>query len=215
MTILLTLFYIISLVGLLYTTTHKHFKKYRIYTKSLTSMLFILLYLNVSKEINLFMFSAIVLCFLGDFFLALQNNDKKTHMIHGIIAFLCAHFMYISVMLSYSSFRFIQFLFPLLGLFLLKIITSKLNIELGNKKVMIYIYTFIIFLMNSQAIHIFITKCNTFGYLLGIGGTLFVISDMILLFLYFKYKNNLPLQISNSITYYTAQYLMVISFMFI
>lgn len=215
MIIFLTVLYCISLFSLIYTTFHNEFKKYRVYTKTITSLLFVLLYLNVAKVINIYMLSAVLLCLLGDFLLALTRNGEKTHMIHGIIAFLCAHFMYISAMLSHSSFAFVQFLFPLFGLFLLKTIISKLNIELGNKKTMIYIYTCIVFFMNSQAIRLLTTHFNSFGYLLGIGGTLFMISDMILLFLYFKYKNNLTLQISNSLIYYTAQYLMAIAFMFI
>lgn len=215
MTTILTIFYMISLISLIFTTFYEKYRKYRIISKSATSFIFILLYLCAANSINLFMLAAVIFCFLGDVFLALQKNNQKTHMLHGIAAFLLAHIMYIAVMQRYVSFHFIQILWSMIGVLILKFITSQLKIELGKKKTMIYIYTFIIFLMNSLAISTFITQSNMFGYLLGIGGTLFVLSDMILLFLYFKYKNNLPLQISNSMTYYTAQYLMVISFMFI
>lgn len=154
------------------------------------------------------MLLALIFCMLGDVLLGYTKNDKKVFMVPGLLSFLLAHIMYITVMNHFVGFHWFQLIFSIFGLVLLKIVTYTLDIHFGFKRYVIWLYTFIIFMTGSKALGLLYTHQNI---CMGIGGISFLISDFILLFLYFKYKNNKILQFSNSIIYYFAQYMFAIS----
>lgn len=210
--IILSLLYLLSFCIFIFTTFSDKYHKYRPLTKTITSIIFVLSYLilDASKPLMLI---ALILCMLGDFFLGIIKNDKKIFMIQGLVCFMMAHIIYIYLMCQDISFKLTDLIIPIIGLLFIYFISHKLKMDLKNKALPIYLYSFIVFFMGSKALYILLYSTHSGADVFAIGGILFLISDLILLFLYFKFKNNTKLQLANSILYYLAQYLMVISFL--
>lgn len=215
MAILISCLYLVLFILLIYVTLNEKLFKYRFIFKLVTSFCFVIIYLVTFKKFDFFMFLALILCVCGDGFLAYIKDGKKVFMVYGMASFLLAHIMYINVMLSHSRFVLVDSFISIIALVALKLLTLKLDMYFGAKRYIIWLYTFIIFLMVTKAIDVLVLKQDMFSLLFGIGACLFVISDIILMLLYFKFKDNKTLQITNSVVYYLAQYLMAISFMFV
>lgn len=211
---IITICYWISFGLLLFTTIKPKFNKYRPLAKGITSFLFILIYLVLNDHFDLIMLAALLCCFCGDVLLAFKKNGQKRFFVSGMLAFLLAHALFLMVMTYYAPFTLVDTIMSIVALIVLKIITYKLDIHFGYKRYIIWLYTFIVVLMGNKAIDMAIFAPSAYAILLGIGGTLFVISDIVLLFLYFKYKNNLLLQLTNSCIYYLAQFLLALAFSF-
>ena len=211
---IITIGYWISFGLLLYTTIEPKFNKYRPIAKGVTSLLFVSIYLILNDHFDLIMLIALLCCLCGDILLAFKKNGQKRFFVSGMLAFLLAHTFFLMVMTHYAPFTLIDTIMSIIALIILKVITYKLDIHFGYKRYMIWLYAFIVVLMGNKAIDMAIFAPSAYAILLGIGGTLFVISDIVLLFLYFKYKNNLMLQLTNSCIYYLAQFLLALAFSF-
>ncbi|MCI5774291.1 MAG: lysoplasmalogenase [Erysipelotrichaceae bacterium] len=212
---IISIFYWLSFLALIYVTSSRTLQKYRIFCKALTSSLFIAVYLILNKQLDMVMLGALIACFIGDILLGYKKNGHTQYLVYGASAFLIAHLLYIYVMSQFASLQLSDTLLSIFALIILKLITYKLDIHFGSKRYIIWLYTFIVVMMGNKAFDIALTQPSLFGHMLGAGGILFVLSDFILLFLYFKFKNNLQLQLTNSFIYYLAQYLLALAFYFI
>ena len=210
---MIIIIYWLSFSIFLYTTINKQLNKYRPITKGITSFCYVLIYLLFNHHFNIMMLMALIGCFLGDIFLAFKKINK-IYFILGMLSFLLAHFFLLKVMIEYSPLNWLNFTMAIIALILLKIATLKLDIHFGFNRYIIWLYTFVIVLMGTKAINLAIFHSSLSTIILGIGGTIFIISDIILMLLYFKYKNNMKLQLANSYLYYFTLFLLAIAFHF-
>ena len=208
---MIIIIYWLSFSIFLYTTINEKLNKYRPLTKGITSFCYVLIYLLFNQHFNLMMLIALICCFLGDLFLAFKKINK-VYFILGMLSFLLAHIFLLKLMMEYSPLNLINFSMAIIALILLKITTYKLDIHFGFNRYIIWLYTFIIVLMGSKALNLAIFHSSLSTIVLGIGGTIFIISDIILMLLYFKYKNNMKLQLANSCLYYFTLFLFAIAF---
>ncbi len=208
---MIIIIYWLSFSIFLYTTINEKLNKYRPLTKGITSFCYVLIYLLFNQHFNLMMLIALICCSLGDLFLAFKKINK-IYFILGMLSFLLAHIFLLKLMMEYSPLNLINFSMAIIALILLKITTYKLDIHFGFNRYIIWLYTFIIVLMGSKAINLAIFHSSLSTIILGIGGTIFIISDIILMLLYFKYKNNMKLQLANSCLYYFTLFLFAIAF---
>lgn len=205
--------YIISIMSLLYITFTDPHSIYRSVTKTLASLCFVLIYLINTNKIDPFFLMGLVSCMLGDIFLSIEKNQQKRFMQLGIFSFLLAHCFYCLSFSNLVSYHIYDLILSLIGLIILKIISIKFDIHFGSKRTIIWTYTFLIFLMAKKAFDIFYYDPNTQTLFLALGAWLFVLSDTLLVFLYFKFKGNTLLSISNSIVYYSSLYLLILAFL--
>jgi uncharacterized membrane protein YhhN len=158
--------------------------------------------------------SALICCFLGDFFLLW--SQKKTFFIAGLISFLMGHIFYTIAFLQTTSFLsgipkwFYFSLFPYIwyGIFILK----KLNPYLYSMKVPVIVYLSLILIMSFASFsRIWALKGVSF-WLPFVGSIFFIASDSLLAFRNFKHKLTRG-WISVMITYVLAQLLIIFGFL--
>lgn len=189
--------------------------------KSITSILFLVTalvsYKKNPKEPKLFrlIFTGLIFCFWGDFFLALAPNGEQVPFLLGIISFALGHIMYI---ISYSSLTkftykdlliFTYIFIPTLATLLL------VNFDFKGMLPFVIIYAILIIFMITKSLGLLkYAQHNTFAVTALITGSfLFFISDFILLF-YCFYPSAPPLlQQCNWFLYYLGQALFSVSFL--
>ena len=74
--------------------------------------------------------------------------------------------------------------------------------RLRRMKVPALVYTFFVGLMCSLGVSLYLVRGGALGALSAVGGALFLVSDAVLLFLYFYHKKRAVLRAANLITYY-------------
>ena len=200
--------------------------------KATASVLFIALavYNCFAKGMTFFgmcVIIALVFGLLGDIFLDFKyvfKEQDKPFTYAGFIVFAIGHVFY---MLGMYMDYYVQghplniiiplALGPIAGLGIL-LVEKPMKMTYGSMKPIVYIYASILFMMMASAISLTILHGfqNTTLILLMAGGILFTISDLILSGTYFAEGKERPVDIiTNSVTYYMAQYIIAFSLFFI
>lgn len=200
--------------------------------KAASSMLFIAVaaYGITQTALRVFpTFAIIALAFgmLGDIFLDLKyvykENDYEYTMA-GFSVFGIGHILYITGMFLefYNGQNPLYIIIPLLLGVLVgpaTIFVSKLiGVKYGRFKTIAMIYAMVLFSTLATAFSLWMMLGFTYHNLLliFIGGVLFAASDLILNMTYFAEDHEKPFDIiSNTITYYAAQFLIALSIMII
>lgn len=207
----------ISICFLIYFTYNLN-KKLRVKTKLITSFFFILTGLAgyFSSHGNfyyfLFIIFALVFSFIGDFFLALKNNNL--FFLLGISSFSIAHICFSLAFITISSFK-ISYL--LLAIIISLIVTFLLNsikgFNFNNMYFFANIYAFLLVFMTLNATS-FIVNLSLFSILAFFASLLFLLSDILLSFIYFYSSPPKYLSLINMITYYIAQGLFALTILY-
>lgn len=175
----------------------------------------------------LLMLLGFVLSMLGDFFLDLEFSNKN--FLFGLSSFLIAHLLYASAYIAASQ-KITGKLFTmpeLLAIAALLIIMALgqflvVKLELGKMLVPVALYTAVISTMLIKAISLGSSLLKAGGtqgigafLTLTVGAVLFVVSDLILSFMYFDDKFTKKMRIYNISTYFAGQTLLAASLLFI
>ena len=200
--------------------------------KSIVSTLFIALavYCDFKSEHHTFgtyVIVALVFGLLGDIWLDLKfafPEQEKTFTYAGFFSFGIGHMLYIGGMLTcfHGGDWWWHFLIALgIGLVgsLLTVFSERpLKLHYGKYKWIVALYSFILFTMVGTALMTTISagwQVAPFNMLL-VGGALFAISDLILSGTYFGIGKTRAVDlITNTVTYYAAQYIIAFSLLFI
>ena len=200
--------------------------------KASVSLLFIILAVYGLAKSNLEVFpkfAVIALCLgmLGDISLDLKyvfKEKDKEFTIAGFIVFALGHVFYITglFMEFYKGQSVLYIIIPLIagaimGLVCL-LVEKPFKLVYGSYKPIIYIYGTLLFSMTFTAISLWIMSNFALNgmFMLMVAGILFALSDLILNMTYFGEGHEKPFDIiSNTLTYYTAQYLIAFSVLFI
>ena len=200
--------------------------------KACTSFLFIILatycnYHNGGHPFGFFVICALALGLMGDIWLDLKYVFPEQNRIFtyaGFISFAIGHIFYIIGMMT--CFRYdhqwysyvIPIVLGLVGGALVILLEKPLKMKYGEYKAICFIYGTILFTMTATTIYLTCTQSfqvPAFNMLFA-GGVLFAVSDLILSGTYFAENRENPIDIiSNSMTYYFAQYLIAFSLFFI
>lgn len=191
--------------------------KAQILWKSIASAGFVLLGCGVLFLQNIDAYTNIILIGLfvgaiGDYLLARQYIDKehkKIYFLLGLSAFTFGHVAY-SLAFYQGS---VQTLFMMLGICIVLatitvFILGKLHLQFKEMKIAVWIYCGIIYFMEIQAL-LLLGQCNIAHIVLNIGTLFFVLSDLILAFIYFKNMDTMYMNRWNLTFYYLAQLLIV------
>lgn len=208
MTKILICFYLISLSLLLITTYVNKRAILRLTLKMLTSFIFVAIAALGLKTHALhlaytyFLLTGLILSAAGDLLLGLSHHaliKDNPILLGGILTFALAHTAFIISFITLDQFSlFSAMIIPLIISGLFVILTAHTQFNFGKLRLPIILYSFIISTM-------LVIALNTGIPYVIIGASLFVISDIILCFV-FIYRRKYPiLSICNLLLYYLGQ----------
>lgn len=179
---------------------------------------------NGFTKISILMIAGFVMSLIGDYWLDLELTEKNKFF--GIISFFFAHIFYIfafsqveQTKLGQTSLFSKAEIVTVAGVFIVAAVGSfVVKMDMGKLFVPVALYSLIICAMTVKAIFMCfeIYETGTFGTItlvtLGTGGFLFIVSDIILAFMYFK-KGMFTkgMRIANLVTYFSGQMLLALS----
>lgn len=167
----------------------------RLVSKSAESFIFFILsvkyFINGRKELYRWMIiTAVFLCFLGDILLGLNKFDGINIFVYGLLSFLAGHICYLVAYRHFSKFRLYELIAPAVvtgGVYILSLCDFM---NFGSMLKWIMIYSMFVTLLASRSFENLIRNHeNKSISRFSIGGILFFISDLILMFSMF-YKGN-------------------------
>lgn len=217
---LLFIYYTIPFSIMIYTILNPKYKKYYVVTKTLCSFTFISLslftvLLNSNESLALHWFPAFLFCLLGDIALGFyQMNKKQLYFMMGLSAFLIGHILFVYAFSKVAPLNWKIFIFPPFAVLTSMLLLKLPGMKTGKLKPAIYVYTFFISLLFASSIVLLWNNQDIHTLLIAIGATLFLISDAILLFLYFYKTPTIHLHILNLLSYYYGMFFLTISLLF-
>ncbi|MBO6214642.1 MAG: hypothetical protein J6N76_03790, partial [Lachnospiraceae bacterium] len=205
--IIISLIYSLSVAGLLYICLYEDIKR-KVYVpvKMVASTLFIVLAL-VSRW-TFIMLIPLGLCWLGDLFMGLFNIlHKRRFMGAGAAAFMLAHIGFLVILIILEpKIGVLDIVFTAVGVVLAAAVIKLCDLHTGNMTGLCICYAAFISAFSQRAVRLGIAWGGDPAWILG--GLLFFVSDLLILFLYFKrYKVRAlkkVVQIANLATYYMA-----------
>ena len=199
----------------------EHKEKYvpAVILKGLASLCFVLLGIACSKGGSYAgqIVAGLILGMAGDILLNLrfvfEKAGKKIFLV-GIFVFLLGHVLYLIALLGRAKMWYIPVLLGIvLAFFLLKWIFSKVSVGKAFKVFGIF-YVGAVAVMAVTAVWNLITLGGTDALLFAVGGVLFLVSDLILIFNTFMGTTKFSLRIANLSLYYAGQLLIALSLLF-
>ena len=223
--ILILILSVFSLFSLLYFT-YNPIKNYRVYSKTITSLLFLCfcLYsrLHTKGDFSYFILILIGIIFavFGDIFLSIKSKShKKSSIIFllGLISFSITHIFYTSAFSYLNPIQLKELVLALLfSLIIMLYIKAYKRLEFNKLFIPSFIYCTLISIMYCKSLALLIDYKNNKGIVfLVIGTTLFIFSDFVLSFIIFDNNHNKVLPAINLITYYIGQFLIASTVMFL
>lgn len=200
--------YFICLALLLLITYENKRPILRLMLKILTSFIFVAIgsvgFKSHIPHLNYtyFLLTGLLFSALGDLLLGLSHHapiKDNPLLLGGIVTFGCAHIAFIISFIILDQFAlFAAMIFPLIiaGLFVLA--TTSSRFDLGKLRLPVILYSFIISTM-------LVTALNTGIPLIIIGASLFVISDIVLVFVSILKRKYPILSVCNLLIYYLGQ----------
>ena len=213
--------YSIPLGMLLYTLINNRYRNYFLYLKTICSFCFLCLsFYCAYKGNNLlfykYIFPAFFFCFLGDIIFGIFNKSKrKRYFLLGTIIFLIGHIVFLAAFYRLQSFSIYELFFPIVAVSLIAFLVKKKKMQLGKLLPFAYIYGFFVAMLFSKSTYMFIEMKSLSMLLLNMGSFLFMISDLLILFLYFYRKRRWATHGFNIVTYYYGIFLMVLSLQYL
>ncbi len=209
---------IISLIGLI-TTSLLKLGTIVLVLKILSSVLFVITGLTSyrsnpkNKGYFTFIFLGLIFSLFGDTFLGIDSNGGIVFYI-GVLSFAIGHIMYTIGLCKCTKYKVIDFIIFLLIATPIILLVVLGDFDFQGMILVICIYAIIISFMVSKAIALSrIYKENKKAVVLTIvGAIMFLISDIILLVLFFYRVKYDILQQLNWIIYYPGQGLLALSF---
>lgn len=214
------LLYSIPVILLLCTLVVKKYRKYYLVQKTISSLCFfgLAVYAAITSDnwmTFLYMLPGFLLCIFGDVLLGIYNKKRnKKVFLGGVFVFLMGHICFISSTCLLQEIRVIDFIFPVFGVVLVMYMANHTELSLGRLRPYAYLYSFFVSLLFSKCMRALITLRTPQAICLGIGGALFLISDFLILFLYFYKKRPWSTHGWNIATYYYAMFCLAISIMY-
>jgi uncharacterized membrane protein YhhN len=199
---------------------NKKYSSLYILAKTLNSLGFILVAIicaNIGDNFELFKNFApgFIFCFLGDFILGFYNDTKKQkYFLIGLGLFLLGHVAFVIAFTTIQSFMLVDLIFPVIAIAITVGLNKLPNMNCEKMKPIVCIYSFFVSLLFAKSIHIFYIIRTTQMFSLTFGATLFLISDILILFLYFYMKKSPLVAILNLATYYYGIFFIALSLLF-
>ncbi|MDD3428524.1 MAG: lysoplasmalogenase [Oscillospiraceae bacterium] len=223
---IMTGIYLIQLAILLWVTYSKKFFKAYTAAKTAVSCGFMMLaatsWLSGGMP-HLSFFAALIPCLLfclsGDVFLALANSKGKffsPYFLKGVLCFMIAHVGFCVLYSTMAPFKWHNIIVPILLAGFTFICSYSKRFQLKRMRCPATLYAFMVGLMCIKSFDVCMAlQMSTRGLLLAVGSGLFLLSDGIILFLYFYVKKRAWLHGANLFTYYIGVMCIALSCAFV
>lgn len=209
----MTILYLVLLCILLYCAKNKQ-ERYLTAKMTCSSLFLVLgiLYGMCASSLRnfLWMFPALLFCFMGDYFIGIFRKSKNTrHFMLGLSLFLMAHIGFaVFVMQWYPGVRLWNLLLPAaLGMVFL-VLERVCGLHMKRLKWPAFFYCLVLSFFLIKALGFAYTVGNDGSIFIGVGAVLFFLSDLSICFLYFiSYKSagkKLAMHYFNLVTYYIS-----------
>lgn len=196
-------------------------KKYYIWVKVLNSLSFFIVFFvstYISREIIQFwlMLPAFFCCFVGDILMAAYNRyRKRIHFLMGLGIFLVGHLCFVRWLNAMQALSVIDLLIPILAVLLTWYLVSRRDVHTGKLKPFILLYAFFVAMFFVKGQHLAISNPSLANIMIAVGSALFLISDISILFLYFRKRKGVFIHLFNLATYYYAMFLLASQLLFL
>lgn len=221
MSIGITILYALIFAALIGTCYHQPYQKYHPAVKFLNSLGFIFaaVYAGVVSGHTTFMLQMLpgfMLCLLGDVLLAFEDVRKSEKLfLGGLISFLTAHIAFLIVLCRISGVTWLDFVFPVLMVGIAFGLTKMENMDTKGMRLPVIVYAFFVSMLFSKAVLMGVAGgFGTREILLSAGAFLFLLSDLLLLFICFYQKKVYLNRFFNLFTYYTGLLLLAFSILY-
>ncbi len=222
MRIAISAFYAIAFAVLIFTAYSKRCFQYYTAAKSVTSLAFIALafaaYWEGGKQHSAYFYGllpCLVLCLAGDVLLGLANNKGKLfsrYFLRGVIAFMLAHIGFCVVFSALSPFHWYDLVLPAILLVVTGFCARSQHFKLHRMKLPVMAYSLFVGLMCARGFSAaFAIASPQKSLLLMIGSALFLLSDGVILLLYFYLRPRKILRFLNLATYYVGLFCIALS----
>ncbi|MEG2659839.1 MAG: lysoplasmalogenase [Oscillospiraceae bacterium] len=213
MLIVSSFIYLCLFAFLIYIAYSKRHFKYYTAAKTAASVGFILLsaiafYVGGGNNPSYFygLLPCLALCLFGDVYLGLANNKGKLfskYFLRGVISFMLAHIGFCIVFSFLSPFHAYDLVLPICLLFFTWLCSRSNHFKLHRMKLPVMAYSLFVGLMCARGFSAaFAIASPEKSMLLCIGSVLFLLSDGVILLLYFYLRPRKMLRFLNLATYY-------------
>lgn len=210
-------FYTLTVALLLYVAyTHRHFKYYTA-LKAIAGLGFVSLGLFNSKwdSFSIPMIFAFAACLLGDVFLGLANNKQKYFgklFICGLCSFAIAHILFSLGFTFFAPLSLSDLGICAISFGVTFIIANNKTFRFAKMKIPALCYSVFVGLACSRGLNAAFALFTYKGLFMALGAVFFLISDCLILFLYFPVKKPRKIvRVLNLLTYYIAMLLLALS----
>ncbi len=157
---------------------------------------------------------------IGDIVLDLKilySESSSLYQHGGMVAFLAGHLFYLAALIMYFGFNWIPLIFAVvIALAIILISIYILKVDFKEHTIDSYLYSFFLSYMMTQACYAAVIQ----GYaaatlLLAVGSVLFLLSDVVLIGVYYQNKDSSAYIAINHILYYAAQYAIALSILYL
>lgn len=160
------------------------------------------------------LFGAMLLCAVGDLLLGLANNGHGIHsrtFLRGLLCFGAAHIVFCVFYAVKTPPAWHDLILPILLLAVTMLLSYRGLLRLRKLRIPAFCYCFLVGLMCSMAISALFPAHGTAQLLCAAGSVLFLISDCIIVFLYFYIRQRPWMRIANLTTYYLGLLFLALS----
>jgi uncharacterized membrane protein YhhN len=156
---------------------------------------------------------------IGDIVLDLKTlypGSASMYQHAGMVAFLIGHVFYLSALIIAFGFNWIPLVLAVvIGLTIILVSTLILKVDFKEHTVDSYLYSFFLSYMMTQACYAAVIRGFTAStLLLAAGSVLFLLSDILLIGIYYQGKDTKAHIVMNHVLYYTAQYSIALSILY-
>lgn len=212
--------YTIPVCLLLYILIHKTARKYYVPVKTGASIAFICMAVfcgvtGDNLDMMVRMMPAFVMCLCGDVFLGFHYLIKnKKLFLGGVATFMLGHIFFVAAFARIQRLSWIDFISPICAIGITIAVTYAKKMFLGKLRPYVYTYSFFVAMLFSKSMHIMIKAPTAQTVCLAIGAGLFLISDFLILFLYFYEKRPWSTHGWNLATYYYGMFFLAASLLY-
>ena len=160
------------------------------------------------------LFGAMLLCAAGDFLLGLANNGHGIHsrtFLRGLLCFGAAHVVFCIFYAVKTPPAWHDLFLPTALLLVTMLLSHRGLLRLRKLRIPAFCYSFLVGLMCSMAISAVFPARGTAQLFCAVGSILFLISDCIIVFLYFYIRQRSWMRIANLTTYYLGLLFLALS----
>lgn len=162
------------------------------------------------------MLPAFVCCFIGDIFMALTDNKwNDTVFTVGVAAFALAHLGFLIAISQLFPFDARELILPAIVAVCAVFIDRIPGLDLGKLKTALVPYGFLVtWLFSKTLVWVLVGGGQVLSCTMMAGALLFLLSDALLLFIYFYAHPPKAFRFLNQVTYYGGMALLALSLLF-